>query len=467
MEINFNFDNKTGKIKAMNAVCVPPMVGMDYSYFKYLKEANIPYSRLHDVGGWFGGNIYVDIPNLFRDFDADENDPAAYDFTFTDNLLEELLKNNCEPYFRLGVTIENFSPIKEYRINPPKDFAKWARICEKVIRHYNEGWANGFEFGIKYWEIWNEPEDLAMQNFEKPFFPAPEYGKRSISLMWNGTKKQYFDLYETTAKHLKKCFGDSIKIGGYGVITLDGALADTKRFPRRKEIKIEDYNWVNSPECKYILDYLDEFLDFVNKNEIPLDFISWHSYQNVDVTGAFADCMDIILKEHGLNNVESHLTEWNTAHELHTRGTNFACASYAAMLISQQNSPTDICCFYDAKIGACTYGGLFNPLTYKPFCTYYPFMAFGEMLKLGYQAECNIDDLDGVYALGASDGKKKIAMLSNYSKESVEIRTNLTDEFDVYLINEDYFYKKTDLKSDKFTLEQNNVVIIKNYDKIE
>ena len=26
---------------------------------------------------------------------------------------------------------------------PPKDYAKWARICEHVVRHYNEGWGWG------------------------------------------------------------------------------------------------------------------------------------------------------------------------------------------------------------------------------------------------------------------------------------------------------------------------------------
>ena len=55
---------------------------------EYLQQANMPYSRLHDVGGAFGGNRFVDIPNLFRDFDADENDPTSYDFAFTDVLLE-------------------------------------------------------------------------------------------------------------------------------------------------------------------------------------------------------------------------------------------------------------------------------------------------------------------------------------------------------------------------------------------
>ena len=78
-EIKFNFDRKIGEIKAMHAVGQPPISGLHDTHYHYLEEAHIPYSRLHDVGGQFGGYTYVDIPNIFRDFDADENDPKSYD----------------------------------------------------------------------------------------------------------------------------------------------------------------------------------------------------------------------------------------------------------------------------------------------------------------------------------------------------------------------------------------------------
>lgn len=205
MNLQFYFEKKTGKIKPMHAVGQPPTdIGLneiDSSMLRYLKEANIPYSRMHDVGGTFGRNLFVDVPNLFRDFDADENDPESYDFIFTDKLFEALMEYGVEPYFRLGVTIENCHGIKAYRIFPPKDFAKWARICEHIVKHYNEGWANGYHFNIKYWEIWNEPDgDRIVENND----------------MWRGTAEQFYDLYAVTAKHLKEVFGDSIKIGGYG-----------------------------------------------------------------------------------------------------------------------------------------------------------------------------------------------------------------------------------------------------------
>ena len=106
-KIKADFTKITGKIKPMHGVGQPPIIGVSTEMFRYLKEANIPYSRLHDVGGWFGGNLFVDIPNIFRDFNADENDPASYDFAFTDKILEGLSENGCRPYFRLGVTIEN------------------------------------------------------------------------------------------------------------------------------------------------------------------------------------------------------------------------------------------------------------------------------------------------------------------------------------------------------------------------
>ena len=96
MNLQFNFDKKCGKIKPMHAVGQPPFcldLNKIYSgMLHYLKEANIPYSRMHDVGGPFGQNLFVDIPNIFRNFDADENDPESYDFIFTDALFEELKK---------------------------------------------------------------------------------------------------------------------------------------------------------------------------------------------------------------------------------------------------------------------------------------------------------------------------------------------------------------------------------------
>jgi len=113
--------------------------------------------------------------NIFRDFSADPENPDSYDFAFTDKLLAEITEQGTEPFYRLGATIENSHRIKAYHIFPPKDNLKWAKICEGIIKHYNHGFANGFHYGIKYWEIWNEPDN------ERNIEDNP---------MWKGTKEQ-------------------------------------------------------------------------------------------------------------------------------------------------------------------------------------------------------------------------------------------------------------------------------------
>lgn len=86
------FYKKIGTIKPMHAVGQPPFRGIDFSICDYLKDAHIPYSRLHNVGEPYGGGRYVDISNLFREFSADPNDPESYDFAFTDLLITALVE---------------------------------------------------------------------------------------------------------------------------------------------------------------------------------------------------------------------------------------------------------------------------------------------------------------------------------------------------------------------------------------
>lgn len=132
-KIKVDIQYSKGKIKPMHAVNNGPVNGPGVAECEYLKEAGIPYARVHDTGGAFGANVYVDIENIFRNFDADSDDPASYDFSFTDWLFAEYEKNGTKPFYRLGTTIENSQAIKAYRIFPPKDNLKWAQICEHII----------------------------------------------------------------------------------------------------------------------------------------------------------------------------------------------------------------------------------------------------------------------------------------------------------------------------------------------
>ena len=450
MKIQTNFDKVIGKIKPMHAVGQPPFTSgfnkLDFSPMQILKDANIPYARLHDVGGPFGGYRYVDVPNIFRDFDADENLPESYDFTFTDELIKGMMTYGISPYFRLGVTIENQCNIKAYRIHPPKDFAKWARICEHIVRHYNEGWADGFEFGITYWEIWNEPE-----NREDP----------KTNQMWTGTKEQYYELYDVTAKHLKQCFGDKLKVGGYGACGFYGIFGDPEKYGLTCKRRTEER--YNSQKETYRLSFFFEFLDFIKKNRSPIDFFSWHTYDRFETINYEADFVSRTLEEYGYGDIEIHLNEWNLSHSRRINvGTSFASASVMAVLLAMQHKKIDMLLYYDARyVSISAYGGFYDLSTFAPSNVYYVFKAFGELYALGSEVECSYSK-DGVLAVAATDGEKKSIAITN-TKEDVEIETDLPEDFAVYIIDENNLFTKTELDPNKFTLKENTVAVLKNF----
>ena len=386
--IKVDFNNIIGKIKPLHGVGQPPFLGIDFSRFRYLTEAGVPFSRLHDVGGFYGGFQWVDIPNLFRDFDADEYDPASYDFTFTDLLITALVNAKIEPYFRLGVTIENFSTIKSYRIDPPKDSAKWARICEHIIRHYTQGWANGFYYDITYWEIWNEPDSK----------PNPEE-----SMMWHGPEEQYFELYDVTSKHLKKCF-PHLKIGGYSACGFYGIYEE-------KLAQKENYS-----RFVHYISFFDKFIDHIKESGAPLDYFSWHCYDsNIKRIKGYAKYVREKLDSAGYTNTESSCNEWNCDSGM--RGSFTHSAKNMATMLAFQDLPVDNAMLYDAKWGVGRYAAVFDPECI-PYPTYYALTAFNRLYELKNQVNVDLDS-DEIYAVAARDGKRGCLVIANPEPHSV------------------------------------------------
>jgi len=390
-----DFSRTVGPVKPVNGVGQPPIQGWNgYKMFHYLTEAGVPYSRLHDVGGPFGKNVYVDVPNLFRDFEADENDPASYDFAFTDGLLKALVEAGVEPYFRLGVTIENAQKVKVYRISPPKDFAKWARVCEHIVRHYTEGWANGFRHDISHWEIWNEPD-----SFEK----------LETNLMWKDSFDRYCDLYVTAAKHLKKAF-PHLKVGGYascGFYGVSSAWASPK-----------------NPRIPHLMGCFTNFLTRVRAAEAPLDFFSYHCYDRpVHAARQVAYCRKT-LDDFGFAKTETSLNEWlpcNGGSRQAEIGTAGQAAQIAAMLALMQNGPVDDAEIYDARATGGSYAPLFAPETHAPRKAYYVYCAFNELRKLGKAVDLPAAP-EGLWACAATDGGDKAAVLvANVSKAPIAL----------------------------------------------
>lgn len=363
-----------GDIKPMNAANNGPVKANMESY----AALQIPYARTHDAAltEVYVAKHCVDVSAVFPDWDAPVDDPASYDFVNTDVLIANILKAGTKPFYRLGQSIEHGT--KKYGIYPPKDYKKWARICEHIIRHYNEGWADGFHYDIEYWEIWNEP-DLDVKEGRQ--FTDPR--------TWAGTLQQFNELYVTAACHLRSCFPD-IKIGG--------------------------------PAYASPLKPMGDFLDCIKKHGAPLDFFSWHRYDSIpehyaDRAAKVREQLDV----KGFTETESILNEWNyvrswTEPDLYsarTRPTAKAAAFMAATMCALQNAPLDMLMYYDLR--PCTsYNGAFSAYTFDPQPPYYALYYWSQLAALGSQVKAEVSGKD-IYGCAASDGKTVRVLLANYN----------------------------------------------------
>ena len=398
--VSVDWSAETGPVKPVNGVGQPPMIGAptQFGMMHYLKDAGIPCARLHDVGGPYGQLRYVDVPNIFRDFDADENDPANYSFMYTDALMKALDDNKVEPFFRLGVTIDN--PVGRgypgYFVDPPKDFGKWARICEHIIRHYTEGWANGFRMKVSHWEIWNEPDNM----------PDPK-----VNPLWNAPFAEFIRFYGTVAPYLKEKF-PRLKFGGYGSCGFYAGVGANR-------IKAAH----SSPRLEYFVECATNFLSAVRQNGWPLDFFSYHSYSRPTEALRQIRYADELLTSYGFvpGRTERIFNEWlpYVAHD--NLGSALQAAGIAAELIELQNGPCDLACIYDAKCGVGNYSPLFNPMTYKPHKAYYAFVAFNELRKLATAVRVSVADGEGVCAAAARRGNEAAIFLANDNNAAVPI----------------------------------------------
>lgn len=432
--LKFDLSKKVGGFKILNATNGGPWhkrhaTDQFRSNFEEYKVARIPYSRNHDSGvlGIYGGPFSHDITRIFPNFDADVNDPASYDFACTDESILATLEAGTETFFRLGQTIEH--QIKKHGTIPPKDFNKWARICEHIIRHYNYGWADGFELNIKYWEIWNEP-DLDSDD---------STNKRT----WGGTKAQFFDLYEVAAKHLKACFPE-LKIGG-------PALAGS------------------------VL-WADDFLKEMSERNVPMDFFSWHVYctDHVKMIDK-AEKLKALLVKYGYEKAESILNEWNYVRGwgedfkysiMAIHGLKGAAFTMSCITEAQKTDAIDMLMYYDTRPSA--FCGAFDYYSYEPLKGYYPLMWYGKFYDMESEVRCE-NEPENIYTLcGIDENGKVLCVVTNYSEDDnspakdIKIDFGKEGKYEIYVVDDEKDGELVEV-TDKleFTIKKHSFMLIK------
>jgi xylan 1,4-beta-xylosidase len=201
-------------------------------YRKQLKKAHeelgFKYVRFH---GLLDDDMSACLKRVY--YDAwPPREAIVYNFVNIDNIYDYLLSIGMKPFIEIGFMPECLASGKEtvfnYKgnITPPTDYKMWNEFIYAFVEHL------GDRYGLEeirqwYFEVWNEP---------------------NLCGFWAGTKEQYFELYENTARTIKS-YDSQLKVGGPATS-------------------------VNS--------WIKDMIEFCEGNGVPLDFISTHHYPTDD-----------------------------------------------------------------------------------------------------------------------------------------------------------------------------------------
>ena len=181
------------------------------------KDAGFRYIRMH--------GLLSDDMGVYR---IDAQGKEQYNFQYIDALFDYLLSIGIKPFVELGfmpnAMASGTKTIFWWRgnVTPPRDYMQWERLIEALTRHWTDRYGKQ-EVESWYFEVWNEP---------------------NLDGFWAGTQDEYFKLYAHAARAVKRV-DPSYRVGGPA--TAGG-------------------------------DWIPEMIAYADKNKVPLDFLSTHSY---------------------------------------------------------------------------------------------------------------------------------------------------------------------------------------------
>ena len=151
-----------------------------------------------------------------------------YSFFNADSIWDFLLSIGMRPFVELSFMPEILASGRETvfhfrgNVTPPADHDAWATLIRELVGHWVQRYGIA-EVSQWFFEVWNEP---------------------NLRAFWTGTQDDYFKLYGHTA-HAIKAVDASLRVGG-------PATAMTA--------------------------WIDELLDYCERNRLPVDFVSTHIY---------------------------------------------------------------------------------------------------------------------------------------------------------------------------------------------
>lgn len=278
-KISINLQQEKGKLNTMFKECIGAgraNEGLRADWQQQLKiakqDCDFKYLRMH--------GLLTDDMAVYKE---DRQGNPVYNYQYIDVLYDYILEIGMKPFVELGFMPSALASGSQTifwwkgNVTPPKDYDKWQALIRNLVQHWTDRYGEE-EVKTWYFEVWNEPN------------LAPGF--------WTGTQEDYFKLYQYAASGVKSV-NSEYRVGG-------PATAGAAWEP--------------------------EMIEFCEENNVPLDFISTHSY-GVDVgfldefggTGTrlskndWSVSQDVIqsrkeISESTKPNLELHYTEWSSSY---------------------------------------------------------------------------------------------------------------------------------------------------------
>lgn len=377
-------------------ICSCPQASIDD-----VKEMNLLNARTHDWALINPAQRVCDYYHIFPLMHLDAKDPRNYVFGPTDYLLTRTREETgLGIFYRLGTSIEHSGKKVHFNALIPTDFEKVAETFAGTVRHYNRGWADGYNWNIKYWEIWNEPDG------HDSMWCVPGGGVSD-----DVRRKKFIPFFITCLKRLKSEFPD-VKVGGPAL-------------------------------CSMKPDYFRPLLKACKDAGIAPDFISWHYYgSSLDAIMKSITDARALCDSFGMTDCELIIDEWHylgcSWGELRSpdpkvkariwsgpashNGIDSACFTLAS-LARFQSSKLDQAYYYGCR-HAGSWG--FKSESGKKNKNWYALKLFGGILR-DCSILCASSTTDGLTVLAAKseDGKTRQLLVVDYRTKCREISVDV------------------------------------------
>jgi xylan 1,4-beta-xylosidase len=195
--------------------------------------------------------ILHDDLGVYREIDG----RPVHDFAAIDRIYDRLLELELRPVVELSYMPRDLArdpdaTVFEYGaiISPPRDWDRWAALIQDLTQHLVA------RYGV---------EEVATWGFEV-------WNEANLEVFWSGTRAEYLELYRRSAFAVK-AVDERLLVGG---------------------------------PASAAAGWLGPFLDDVEEHDVPVDFVSTHTYGNVP--------LDVrqVLDRRGLHDVGVWWTEW-------------------------------------------------------------------------------------------------------------------------------------------------------------